>query len=340
MGGPHFLDNLPQACQVTWAARFQEWLYRGNPGRLAKLGSSFFQRIGPHRRRSPRIAPVDAPTIVVGGLSLGGAGKTPVTMFIAAHLRTFGRVAVVCRGWGGSAKGVRRVSGHTPEIDGDEATLMRRCLPMDVSVWAGRDLVDTRTHAAQFCDYVVVDDGYQTRALPATVDVVVMDATAPTRCLPAGPLREPLDALNHADFIWLNKTNEPGARPLPQPWTDCIESAYRVNEVVFGNGQVQPVSWLNGQCVRIWTGIGRPQSFVHALRAAGAIITDGMIGIDHRSPRLPGQDDVFANGVWLTTEKDWARGPIPAGAGVVRSTLEMTSGAGRFNAMLDVVVNS
>ena len=281
------------------AARLQRWLNRRQPSGLAKLAASGVGFYASRRRRIRRPVPSDALTIVVGSLSVGGAGKTPVAMDVALTFQSYGRVAVVCRGWGGTDTHPRRVTACAPELDGDEAAMLRDKLPDSVEVWAARDLARGRECAAASADIIIVDDGFQTQTLPRHFDVVVVDATSPMRVVPAGPLREPIDALDEADVIWLHKVDEPGAQLLPSRWPPHITSVYEGVRVYLQDGQSIPATALDGRLVRPWSGIGRPESLIHTLEKLGARVEPGRLAGDHTSPS--GGIEMSGTELWVAT---------------------------------------
>src|SRR5688572_4255341 len=119
-----------------WRDAVQAWLYRPEAGAPARLASRVVGRVAAWRAGRPRsTSPV--PVVVVGALSVGGAGKTPVVELLARHFLNRGaRLAIVMRGWGGcTASG--RVAVADAHAFGDEAAAMRRVLP-GVDLWVGR----------------------------------------------------------------------------------------------------------------------------------------------------------------------------------------------------------
>jgi len=151
-------------------------------------------------RRSTRIS---SPVIVVGNLSVGGTGKTPLVCWLVSRLIDMGlRPGVVTRGYGGSLRNVRLMGpDDDPDIVGDEAILLARRTGAPVAV--GRD----RAAASQLlvnagCNVVVSDDGLQHYALARDCEIVVIDGDRRFGngwLLPAGPLREAPGRLSSAE---------------------------------------------------------------------------------------------------------------------------------------------
>lgn len=157
-------------------------------------------------RRMARHAGVT--TISVGNLTVGGNGKTPFTLFLAARLRAQGlSVGIVSRGWGRRGSGAQLVSDGTrillgPDEAGDEPVMMAKCFDGPIAV--ARRRIDAITLLAERfpLDGVILDDGFQHVRLKRDLDLVLVNGTRGIGngwVLPAGPMREPLAALRRAD---------------------------------------------------------------------------------------------------------------------------------------------
>ena len=152
----------------------------------------------------------EVPVIVVGNLTVGGTGKTPLVIWLVARLRERGyRPGIVCSGYRGQAKSwPQRVTAESePEEVGDEAVLL--ALRTQCPVVAGPDRVAAveKLLAGGTVDVVVSDDGLQHYRLGRTVEIAVIDGIrglGNELCLPAGPLREPAARLREVDAIVVN----------------------------------------------------------------------------------------------------------------------------------------
>jgi len=174
-------------------------------------------------RRARRVA---CPVIGFGNLTTGGTGKTPLVMSAAKHLRDQGRrVAIVSRGYrrsGAAPTVVSDGSGSVSprELAGDEPVMMARGLP-GVAVVVGADRTAAARVAVQTCgaDVVLLDDGFQHRALARDCDIVLWDTLRPAEAmalLPRGLMREGLGALRRAHALVFTRANlgEPTRRIL------------------------------------------------------------------------------------------------------------------------------
>jgi tetraacyldisaccharide 4'-kinase len=164
------------------------------------------------RRRRDEHRRVDfaVPVFVVGNLTVGGTGKTPLVIWLAARLSERGyRPGIVCSGYRGRAKSwpQRVTADSAPEQVGDEAVLL--ALRTQCPVVAGPDRVAAveALLAGGTIDVVVSDDGLQHYRLGRTIEIAVVDGIRGLGnglCLPAGPLREPLARLREVDAIVVN----------------------------------------------------------------------------------------------------------------------------------------
>jgi tetraacyldisaccharide 4'-kinase len=161
-----------------------------------------------YRKGWLRTIDLGRPVVVVGNLSIGGTGKTPLTLWLATQLQSLGlRPGIVLRGYGGSARSARLVSPDSAvEEVGDEALLLARRSRCPVAI--GRDRVAAgRQLLTRDVDLVIADDGLQHLRLRRGVEIVVIDGErrfGNHRLLPAGPLREPLTRLADVDLLVVN----------------------------------------------------------------------------------------------------------------------------------------
>lgn len=208
---------------------------------------------------------VEARVVSVGNLSVGGTGKTTLTLHLARVARAAGwNAGLVCRRYRPGPSGT-----------GDEEALFRAALG-DGTVYAGRRKLDlARRAAADGRALVVVDDGFSHWPLDRDLDVVLLDAgTAPARnrLLPAGRLREPLRALQRAGVVVISRL-EPGQDPEA-----LMEAARRLApaaHVAAGRHRIAGVRDLGGGSraaegrVLVVTGTGNPGAVERSAREAG-----------------------------------------------------------------------
>lgn len=208
-------------------------------------------------------APV--PVIVVGNVTVGGTGKTPLTQALVARLRREGwRPGIVSRGYGGRAAYPLRVTAQTsPAEAGDEPLSLQLATGAPVMVDPRRARGVAALLAQSDCDIVLCDDGLQHYALARDVEIVVIDGARGLGNglrLPAGPLREAPARLAEADFVVVNGDAAawPGAYAMQLralPW-----------QPLYSTGITPPAPPARVHAV---AGIGHPERFFAALTAAG-----------------------------------------------------------------------
>jgi tetraacyldisaccharide 4'-kinase len=249
--------------------------------------------------RLARPAQLPCPVIVVGNLTAGGTGKTPLVCWLAGQLTELGyKPGIVSRGYGGSSRRARLVhDSDDPALVGDEAILLARRSRLPVAI--GRD----RPEAARLliyagCNLIVSDDGLQHQALPRVCEIVVVDGDrrfGNGRLLPAGPLREAPARLKQASAVVFNGGDAPGGGGLRM-------RLLATNAVAMKFGTARPLREFCAQPVHAVAAIGNPQRFFATLRAAGLTV------IEHPLPdhaRLKIDDISFEDDLAvLMTEKD------------------------------------
>jgi tetraacyldisaccharide 4'-kinase len=213
------------------------------------------------------------PVVVVGNITVGGTGKTPLTLGLVTALKARGwHPGIVSRGYGSTLAGVSVV---TPQDDprrvGDEPVLMAR--HSGVPVWVGRDRVAAAqellaTHPE--VDVLLSDDGLQHLALNRDMEIVVMDGARGLgngALLPAGPLREPATRLRQADAVVVNGML---MRPLvkgPLLYRLGLQGTQWVN--VCNPTETKPLQAFSGSTCHALAGIGNPQRFFDTLAGLG-----------------------------------------------------------------------
>jgi len=211
--------------------------------------------------------------VSVGNLSVGGTGKTPMTLWLARRLAAAGlRVAILLRGYSGQASGVTIVSrGEGPEADvataGDEAVMLAKCF--DGVVLTARRRLEGVVAAQQLaCDLVVLDDGFQHRALARDFDLVLVSG-GPRSLLPAGPMREGLSALRRADAVAvvIKSDDQPSfLPPVAKPAFVVRFVPTALVESDAGRWRELPLGLLSGRRVAAIAGVADPGPFYTTLR--------------------------------------------------------------------------
>jgi len=273
--------------------------------RLAVALKGLVFRIGLRRTRS-----VPVPVIVVGNLTVGGTGKTPVTAWLARQLTLRGhRVGVVLRGYGGSHDGAPRLVNvdDDPAVVGDEALLHAHRRPHVVAIGADR-VAAAELAADRGAEVIVCDDGLQHLRLGRDYEIAVVDASRGLgngHMLPAGPLREPRGRLEGVDAVVITdrgSDGRPSGAVRPQsPFV--VEARLRLGDAIdLVTAERRPLSAFAGQAAHGVAGIGHPEAFFAALRDAGVILTEHALR-DH-APIGPGSLPVAPGTTVLMTEKD------------------------------------
>jgi tetraacyldisaccharide 4'-kinase len=308
-----------------------------------------------------------APVVSIGNVAVGGAGKTPAAIAVADRLQRRGRrVAILSRGYGAARADARVVAAGTGAAlaaaeAGDEPALLARRLPGARVLCGPRRAELARTAVeALGADALVLDDGFQHRALARDLDVVVLDAANPVgngHLLPRGPNREPLGALRRAGLLWLSRADraDPAAlerlRALARSATGraAVESRHAPTALLDGRlARSLGLEAVRGQRVVALSGLARPASFRATLAALGAEVVLAREYPDHHPYSAAEIDaalraaDAAGCPLVVTTEKDAVRIPA-ARAGdprlaVVRIDAEITAGAEALEAALDAAL--
>ena len=250
---------------IWWGGRPAPLWLRG----LARLFAAVvFLRRTAYRRGWLAAGSAGLPVIIVGNITVGGSGKTPLVIWLARALAGRGlKVGVVLRGHGGSAAGVRRVRADSPPHEvGDEALLIAR--RTGVPVYVGRDrLAAARALAGEGVHLILADDGLQHYRLGREVEIAVVDAARGAgngRLLPAGPLREPVSRLEEVSVVV-----QTGSGPHGRAGALTMRLGGDRLLPLDGAGAPRALGELAGQRVHAVAGIGNPARFFATLRAAG-----------------------------------------------------------------------
>ena len=240
------------------------------------------------------------PVVVVGNISVGGTGKTPLVVAVVEALKRAGyKPGVISRGYRGKARSwpqqVRPDSD--PVMVGDEPILISRRTLCPMAVGPKRVAAGMALLKYSSCDVIVCDDGLQHYALRRDAEVMVVDGARRFGngfCLPAGPLREPVRRMDKVDFIVTN------GLAAPNEFAMQYEGDTLVN--LFDESQTCSLAELKGRGVHAVAGIGNPQRFFERL---------AQVGLDVREHRFPDhhlylpRDLDYGNSVpIIMTEKD------------------------------------
>jgi len=241
------------------------------------------------------------PVIVVGNLTVGGTGKTPLVIWLADFLKKNGyKPGILCRGYGGKARHwpqqVRPDSD--PVAAGDEPVLIskRTGCPMAAGpdrITAGKALL----HYHPQVNVIISDDGLQHYALDRDIEIAVIDGArrfGNEYCLPAGPLREPVKRLEKVDLV---VTNGVAAKDEYAMRYQAVHFCQLLNE-----SQTRPLQELKGLDIHAVAGIGNPERFFAQLEEYGAIVTPHAYS-DHHAYQ-PDDIEFGDNKNIVMTEKD------------------------------------
>ncbi len=223
---------------------------------LVRIRRSLYQRGYLASAKLPR------PVIVVGNLSVGGSGKTPVVVSLVQLLAGQGyRIGILSRGYKSDFERQSQIlsGGEQTPRAGDEANMLSQLCRVPVAIGAdrvaaGRALIEQHPDI----DLLIADDGLQHYALQRDLEFIVhrRRALGNRWCLPAGPLREPLSRMHRCDLV-IDRDGTDVEENLGECWNLADPAAAR------------PLSSFRGQKTFALAGIGFPELFFDQLRAQG-----------------------------------------------------------------------
>ncbi|WP_339522115.1 tetraacyldisaccharide 4'-kinase [Pseudomonas sp. EA_35y_Pfl2_R111] len=256
---------------MSLSARLTAAWYTGHPALGLLRPLEWLYRVVVQRKRARFLAGdgniyrAPVPVVVVGNITVGGTGKTPMILWLIEHCRRQGlRVGVVSRGYGAQPPQLpwRVQADQAASVAGDEPLLIvqRSGVPLMIDPDRGRAVAALL--AAEPLDLVLSDDGLQHYRLARDLELVLIDAArglGNRRCLPAGPLREPVERLQAVDALLYN-----GAPSDPQgAYGFTLQPRALVN---LRSAQQHPLSHFPaGQALHAVAGIGNPQRFFNTL---------------------------------------------------------------------------
>ncbi len=265
----------------------------------------FLYQIGIKKRHKLAV-----PVIVVGNITVGGTGKTPLVIYLAQLLKTAGyKPGIISRGYGGQTKHYPQAVSELSkaEIVGDEALLIAKHTACPVVVGPFRVDAGKLLLGQSDCDVILSDDGLQHYALQRDIEIAVVDGErrfGNGYCLPAGPLREPIDRLQTVDFVVVN-----GQATEPNEFSMQIIGDTAIN---LRTNQKKPLHEFAGVDCHALAGIGNPDRFFNLL-AATKINSVNHAFPDHYQYQ-PKDIEFSDNKPVLMTEKDAVKCTAFAGA--------------------------
>ncbi len=266
------------------------WCFRG----LVNVRRALYRFALLRRVRLP------VPVIVVGNISVGGTGKTPMVIALVALLIKQGyRPGIITRGYGGeqTSQPIMVATDSDPYRVSDEAVLLAQRTQCLVAACPDR-IASSQLLLSKGCDIIVSDDGLQHYRLERDIEIAVIDAARGLGngyCLPAGPLREPKKRLDSVDFVVFNADSQTNGAH----YTMTLRS--HAPRCLFSDEE-RSIESFSHTAVHAIAAIGNPQRFYHSLKRLGLSV------IEHSFPdhyRYTEQDICFDDGYPVfMTEKD------------------------------------
>jgi tetraacyldisaccharide 4'-kinase len=224
-----------------------------------------------YRRGILKSHTLPVPVIVIGNITVGGTGKTPLIIWLAELLKYAGyKPGIISRGYGGQSETWPQIVTENSDVNsvGDEALLIAKQtrLPVVVSpsrVSAAKKLLDKFD-----CNVLLSDDGLQHYKLNRDIEIAVIDGErrfGNGYCLPAGPLREPIARLSSADFVVVN-----GNKAEDNEFSMQLVGDMAIN---LSTGELRPLQAFREIRCHALAGIGNPERFFKLLESAGLLCT-------------------------------------------------------------------
>lgn len=263
--------------------RLDHYWYSYNPVSVALLPLSWLFSLVSRLRRYAYVVglfptkKLPVPVIVVGNISVGGTGKTPLVIWLARHLQDLGyKPGIISRGYGGKATEwpLPVVPQSDPTQVGDEPVMLASRTGCPLWVGPDRPAAARALLATADCDILISDDGLQHYALHRDLEIVVLDGVRGLGnglSLPAGPLREAPSRLAQADLVIANGPST----PVLATFGLTTLADYRMNLVpgqlinLAAPSLAVGLDYFEDQPVHAMAGIGNPERFFDTLRAAG-----------------------------------------------------------------------
>lgn len=240
------------------------------------------------------------PVIVVGNITVGGTGKTPLIIWLAELLTKSGyRPGIISRGYGGKSETWPQSVNENSDVNsiGDEALLIAKQTRLPVVVAPSRVDAAKKLLDGFDCNVVLSDDGLQHYRLNRDIEIAVIDGErrfGNGYCLPAGPLREPIARLSSVDFVVVN-----GDKYASHEFSMQLSGDTVVN---LGTGELKPLQAFRAIECHALAGIGNPERFFKLLESNGLLCTTHSFPDHHPFER--GDIEFGDNKPVLMTEKD------------------------------------
>lgn len=257
---------------MAFADRLQEAWYKGHPllALLSPLEALYRRVVRSKRRRflagEGTVYRAPVPVLVVGNITVGGTGKTPLILFLIEHCRQRGlRVGVVSRGYGATPPQLpwRVRADQSASHAGDEPLLIVQRTGVPLMIDPDRSQAVRALLEAEPLDLILCDDGLQHYRLARDLELVLIDAArglGNRRCLPAGPLREPVERLEAVDALLYNGA----VADREDGFAFTLQPSALVN---LATGERRPLDHFPaGQALHAVAGIGNPQRFFNTLQ--------------------------------------------------------------------------
>ena len=241
------------------------WLYLLTP--FTFIFSSLVRaRRNTYLRNPKKVWKSSIPIVVVGNISMGGTGKTPLVKYIASELQSRGfRPGLVSRGYGGKYSGTLEVSNTTTyKQTGDEAQILAK-LNIPFFIDKDRSRAAKKLQEKHDCNVIISDDGLQHYAMGRDIEIAVIDGVRRLGnglAFPAGPLREPKSRLKEVDFI----VNNGG----PTEGDEILMTLNPAKFIHLNSGKEYVIdNWPMHKQVHAIAGVGNPNRFFDLLLRLG-----------------------------------------------------------------------
>ena len=265
------------------------WYGRGRPLALLTPLAWLYRAVSESRRRKAwqaRNESLPVPVVVVGNITAGGTGKSPLTARLVQRMKQEGwKPVILSRGYGGKSNHYPLLvsEGTSPGVSGDEPLMLAQATGCPVVVDPERCRGAAWALENGLGDVLICDDGLQHYRLPRDIELAVFDARRGIgngAIIPVGPLREPVERLGSVDFVILNGAGFPEAGETLDSFAGVDHPGIHAMELVpsalvnLNSGETAPPEKLKGKPVRAVAGIGNPGRFFDTLRGLGAHVNE------------------------------------------------------------------